>query len=296
MDDQQRVSVIIPVRDDPRLTACLEAVARQTYPAELVEVIVADNGSRSPVKESLRRWPSVRYVSEPSGGSYAARNAAVRVSSGAVLAFTDADCLPEETWLAEAVGALSAGADIVAGHVTVYARDPLRPHPIEAYELVHAFPQELYVGRDGASVTANMCTTRAAFDRAGPFRPELYSGADIEWSQRANSLGLRTVYCRSAVVHHPARESYAALRSKLRRVIVGRHERDVLDGAPSRAPWPSPRALVPPVGAVRRARGAPQLLTRRARGAFVVGEVYHRYAAAWYAIQLSLNTRRRRGA
>lgn len=291
MDAQQRVSVIIPVRDDPRLVTCLEAVHSQTYPADLVEVVVADNGSRS--RPSLERWPSVRYVSEPSGGSYAARNAAVLVSTGSVLAFTDSDCIPEPTWLEEAVAELAAGADVVAGHVTVYARDDRRPHPVEAYELVHAFPQEVYVQRGGASVTANLCTTRAAFDRAGPFRAELYSGADIEWSQRATSLGLRAVYSAAATVHHPARASYAALRAKLRRVITGRHERDVLEGGPVTAPWPPVRAFVPPLGALRRARLAPQLLTPRARAAFLVGEVYHRYAAAWYALDLAVRTRRR---
>lgn len=289
--DRPTVSVIIPVRDDPRLMVCLEAVRRQTYPAALVEVVVADNGSRTPVAESLRGLPNLRCVSEPEGGSYAARNAAVLASTGAVLAFTDADCLPEPTWLEEAVAAIAAGADIVAGHVQVYARDDRRPHPVEAYELVHAFPQETYVSRGGASVTANMCTTRAAFDAAGPFRAELASGADIEWSQRANSLGMRTVYRPSALVRHPARDSYRALRSKLERVIAGRYERDLLDGGPPVSAWPSPRSLVPPLGAFRRA-SSPALITTRARAAFVVGEFYHRYAGARQVLALALRTRK----
>lgn len=290
MDTLPRVSVIVPVRDDPRLVECLEALRRQTYPADLVEVVVADNGSSMPVQDWLADWPSVRYVSEPSGGSYAARNAAVLVSTGEVLAFTDADCLPDEVWLAESVAAVRAGASIVAGHVRVYARDDLRPNPVEAYELVHAFPQETYVSRGGATVTANMTTTRAVFEEAGPFRAELRSGADIEWSQRANSLGFRTAYCPSAVVRHPARDSFAALSGKLRRVIEGRHERDVLDGGAEQSAWPSPRSLVPPLGAIRRAR-SPHLRTPRARAAFVIGEFYHRYAAAWYALDLARRTR-----
>lgn len=288
------MSVIIPVRDDPRLAACLDALRRQTYPAELVEVIVADNGSASPIRATVAAHSGVRYVAEPAGGSYTARNAAVRSSCGEVLAFTDADCLPEPTWLERAVETLRAGADIVAGHVTVYARDDRRPHPVEAYELVHAFPQRTYAARGGGSVTANMCTTRAAFEKAGPFRPELRSGADIEWTQRANLLGLETVYCPATVVHHPARDSYAALRTKLRRVIAGRHERDLLDGKDVPAPWPRPRSLVPPLGAVRRARSAEQLTTGRARAALVVGEFYHRYVAAWIATELASRDRLRR--
>ncbi|WP_156252166.1 glycosyltransferase [Pseudactinotalea terrae] len=288
-----RVSVIIPVRDDPRLTACLEALSHQSYPAELVEIIVADNGSTSPVAELLDSFPMVHLVEEPAGGSYAARNAAVAQSTGEVLAFTDSDCLPDESWLEESVAALAGGADIVAGHVTVYARDDRRPHPVEAYELVHAFPQEIYAQRGGGSVTANMVTTRAAFEAAGPFRSELYSGADIEWSQRANSMGMQTAYSGAAVVRHPARDSYQALSKKLERVLTGRHERDVLDGGPAAAPWPGLRSLVPPLGAFRRA-GARALLSPRARAAFVVGEFYHRYASARQAFDLARRTRRQR--
>lgn len=227
---------------------------------------------------------------EPAGGSYAARNTAVLATTGAVLAFTDADCLPRPNWLEESVAAITSGAEVVAGHVEVYAHDNRRPHPVEAYELVHAFPQDVYVSRGGGSVTANLSTTRAVFDVVGPFRSELYSGADIEWSQRATSMGMRTVYWRTAVVRHPARDSYRALTGKLKRVITGRHERDVLDGGPETAPWPTPRSLVPPLGAFRRAR-APVLQTPRARAAFILGEFFHRYAAAWHTVGLALRTR-----
>ncbi|QBX54629.1 glycosyltransferase [Nocardioides seonyuensis] len=290
MESLPSVSVIVPVRDDPRLADCLQALRSQTYPADLVEVLVADNGSSPPVSESLGPECPARCVWEPSGGSYTARNAAVAASRGAVLAFTDADCLPASTWLEEAVSSIVGGADIVAGRVEVYARDDRKPHPVEAYELVQAFPQEVYVRRGGGSVTANMCTTRAAFDAAGPFRPELMSGADIEWSQRANTLGLRTVYAPAAVVRHPARSSYRELNRKLERVITGRHERDRLDGGPAIAPWPTPRSIVPPLGAFRRVR-ASSLPTARARAAYVVGEFYHRYAAAWYVLRLARRTR-----
>ncbi len=291
MTSQPTVSVIVPVRNDPRLADCLTAVARQDYPADLVEVIVADNGSGDDVRAVVAAHPGVRYVAEPAGGSYTARNAAVLRSSGEVLAFTDADCLPDPGWLAGSVRALQDGADIVAGHVSVYARDPRRPHPVEAYELVHAFPQRTYVARGGAAVTANMTTTRAAFDRVGPFRTELHSGADIEWTQRANRMGLRTTYGADAVVRHPARDSYAALHGKLRRVIAGRHERDVLDGHTDPPAWPPLRELVPPLGAFRRARHSPQLPSPRARGALVVGEFFHRYAAAWVATDLAVRSR-----
>lgn len=285
------MSVIVPVRDDPRLPACLAALADQTYQSGLVEIIVCDNGSEQPLDSAVAPFDNVVLIREPRGGSYTARNAAAAISTGDVLAFTDADCLPAPDWIANAVAALGSGADIVAGHVAVYARDAVRPHPVEAYELVHAFPQQTYAARGGACVTANMITTREVFDAAGPFRTELHSGADIEWSQRANALGFRTDYRPDVVVQHPARGSYAAMWGKLNRVMAGRHHRDRLDGHEGPVPWPSARALIPPLGAVRRARSH-RLVSPRARWAFVVGEFFHRYASAAVALRLAVRDRR----
>lgn len=289
-----RVSVIVPVRDDARLSACLDALEAQTYPPELVDIIVADNGSTPPVAPYLDHPERVSLVHEPRGGSYAARNVAAAAATGEVLAFTDSDCLPEASWIERSVEALGDGAAVVAGRVVVFARNPRRPHPIEAYELVHGFPQEVYVSRGGASVTANLITTREVFDAVGPFRDELNSGADIEWSQRANQLGYRTVYSAAAAVRHPARESYAAMWNKLRRVIRGRQERDIGDGDPRLPAWPALHALVPPFGAFRRARRAEQLVTGHARAAFVIGEFYHRYASAAIVLDLACRGRRPR--
>ncbi|WP_168217915.1 glycosyltransferase [Occultella kanbiaonis] len=286
--DLPLVSVIVPVRDDDRLPACLARLSRQTYPADRTEIIVADNGSRVPVRAD----GDIRVIRVPTPGSYSARNAAVARSEGSILAFTDSDCLPADTWLEESVAGITAGAGVVAGRVEVYAKDPSRPTPIEAYELVHAFPQERYVARGGACVTANMTTTRATFDAVGGFRSELLSGADIEWSQRANAAGHLTVYRPSAVVHHPARRTFAAMKAKLRRVIAGRHERNVLEGNPGLPTWPAPRSAIPPLGALRRARESDALVTRQARAAFVVGEFYHRYASLWVAVGFALRARR----
>ncbi|WP_163544394.1 glycosyltransferase [Occultella kanbiaonis] len=286
------VSVIVPVRDDPRLSACLSQLTRQTYPTSRFEIIVADNGSREPVAAR----EDVQIIQVPSPGSYSARNAAVEQSRGTILAFTDSDCLPADDWLAESVAGIAAGAGVVAGHVHVYARDARRPSPIEAYELVHAFPQERYVARRGACVTANMTTTREAFDAVGGFKSELLSGADIEWSQRANAAGYLTTFRASAVVRHPARQTFAAMSGKLRRVIAGRYERDALEGNSALAPWPRPRSVLPPLGAFRRAAEAGELRTVRARASFIVGEFYHRYASVWIATELAWRDRRSRRA
>ncbi|MGH8866745.1 MAG: glycosyltransferase [Actinomycetes bacterium] len=292
------VSVVVPVKDDSAaLVTCLEALSRQDYPPTRFEVVVADNGSLDDPEPVIGRFVGVRLVREPRPGSYAARNAALSASRGAVLAFTDADCRPTPTWLREAVGALGGRDMIVAGRVAVFARDPHRPHPAEAYELVRAFPQQTYVERSpGFGVTANMITTRAVFDAVGAFDERLHSGGDAEWGRRATSRAVPIAYAPSCVVRHPARPDYRALYGKLRRVTRQHHLQAEAAGRPVGV-WTreSARALRPPVGAVRRALTSSSLETPRARAAYVCGEMFVRYASVWLAFRETRRLRRPAG-
>lgn len=285
MTRSPRVSVIVPVKDDDRLALCLEALSRQDYPAGLVEVLVVDNGSATSPRRVVERFPAARLLHEPQAGSYAARNTGVAAATGALLAFTDADCIPAPTWLSAAAAAVQNGADIVAGRVEVFAERPRRPRPVEAYEVVHGFPQEAYVRRGGCA-TANLVTTRALFDRVGPFAGTLRSGGDIEWTRRATGGGARLEYVTEAQVRHPARRSCREVYAKYLRIQAGVRDKAALAGqAPGRR-WPTVSELRPPLGAFGRARRS-ALPTRSARLSYVLGAVLHRYLAAAAMLQLA---------
>lgn len=218
--DGPAVTVVIPVKDDEgRLRGCLEALAQQSYPANLVEVIVVDNGSEPPVPEGLGP-PGTRVLRESRPGSYAARNRALEVARGGVMAFTDADCLPLPDWLRAGVDVLlREEADYVVGRIEVVAANS-RPTLAERYECAEAFPQERYA-RHGFGATANLLVRREAFDLVGVFDPALRSGGDREWGRKAAAAGLRSVYAASAVVQHPARRTLGELTEKLDRVMAG---------------------------------------------------------------------------
>jgi len=116
------VSVVIPAYNDcQRLLVALEALAAQTYPHELFEVVVADNGSSDDTLGRVREFKagtpvSVVVVQELAiQSSYAARNKALSVASGDVIAFTDSDCIPTHDWLAAGVGALGESSSLAAG-------------------------------------------------------------------------------------------------------------------------------------------------------------------------------------
>ncbi len=217
------VTVIIPVRDDPRLTQCLAALAAQTYPVDSLEVLVVDNGSVEPPDEARRVLPQARMITEEKPGSYAARNAALAEARGDILAFTDADCLPCPDWLTRGVEAVTSVEKdrVVGGRIELTYERPCQKSIAEVHEAVFGFRQREYVELGHYAATANMLTRRRVFDRVGPFNANTLSGGDREWGRRAFAAGMELRYTPDAVVRHPARATVGELLAKRRRVTLG---------------------------------------------------------------------------
>jgi cellulose synthase/poly-beta-1,6-N-acetylglucosamine synthase-like glycosyltransferase len=211
------VSVIVPHYNDlANLACCLEHLRQQTWPADCREIIVADNNSQGGVPAVERLASDVRVVPAPEQGAGPARNAAVAVARGEVLAFIDSDCFAAPSWLAEGVAAL-ARFDYVGGQVQIAVPDPRRPTPAEAYEAVFAFDFRKYIEQERFSGTGNLFVPRAVFDRVGGFRSGV--SEDIDWCRRANALGYRLGYAEKALVRHPARRRWGELTRRWDRVI-----------------------------------------------------------------------------
>lgn len=287
------VSVVIPVRDDEDgLRRCLDHLERQEYPSDRFEVVVADNGSRRPPVEALTSAPHARLVQEPRAGSYFARNAALAVTRGDVVAFTDADCLPGPQWLAAGVAALRRDprAGLVAGSVDVFPSDAARPRAVELFQMVHGFPQARYAREQHFGATANVFTRRAVIDEVGAFDTRLSSGGDKEWGRRVHDAGWTVRYDPAVRVGHPARPTWAEHRKKLDRVFAGelsaRTNRGEGPGQVGALSW---RSLVPPVGSVLRNLGDDRLAGPRDRLLYAGGAT----VARWQGTRAGWRARRR---
>lgn len=218
------VSVIIPVyNDSDGLARCLEALSRQTLPADDFEVLVVDNGSERDLRPCLAAAPRAVLLQARKLGSYAARNEGLRRAKGAILAFTDADCRPRPDWLERARARILADPDVglIGGRIEIHPENREHPRLMELYEMALAMVQEDLVRDRGFAATANMITTRRTIDLVGPFDETLQSGGDAEWGQRVGRAGLRVEYADDVIIDHPARSSIAAVFRKLRRVATG---------------------------------------------------------------------------
>jgi GT2 family glycosyltransferase len=211
------ISVIIPHFDDlVRLDRCLTALSCQTMASDRYEIVVADNmspGGEAAVRAVIAG--RARLVSAAERGAGPARNAAVSAAGGDVLAFTDADCLPEPGWLEAGLAGL-AHHDIVGGCVRILVEGDSAKSGPEAFEAVFAFHNRRYIEREGFSVTANLFCRRRVYDAVGPFLVGM--SEDRDWCLRARALGYRLGYQPSAVVGHPARADWPSLLVKWRRL------------------------------------------------------------------------------
>lgn len=213
------ISVIIPHLDQPDgLRRCLASVCTQERVTQPVEVIVVDNGSKVRPTEACAGFPGVTLLSQPTPGPGPARNLGVTCARGEILAFIDADCMADPSWLSEIERCFAQNVDIgvLGGDVRIACRNPRRLTLLEAYESVFAYRMKEYIAKQGFTGTGNLAVRAEVFAAVGPFGG-IEIAEDRDWGQRALQLGYRTHYCASMIVFHPARESLAEIAQKWQR-------------------------------------------------------------------------------
>jgi GT2 family glycosyltransferase len=236
----QNISVVICTRDrGPALADCLRSLARQrSAPGE---VIVVDNSRGGNARPVCAQFPEVRYVHEARAGLSLARNAGIRASRQAIIAFTDDDVEVHAGWTAEIARAfaerdvealtglvLPARLDTVAqrrfqfdmgGFGTTFV-----PLTFDRRFFEETRPSGAHVWKIGAG--ANMAFRRSVFERIGLFDERLGAGAagcseDSELWYRLLATGGACLYEPRAVVFHHHRDDWPGLKRQMRAYMKG---------------------------------------------------------------------------
>ncbi len=179
-------SVIVPFLDEEAyLGRCLAALLDQDIPREDYEIILIDNGSRDGSAAIVRGFPGVTLIHHPFPNVYAARNKALKMARGRIIAFTDADCEVSRGWLRAIRDGLEGSEASIAVGRTRFPPDvsPMlglfgRYENVKLESLCARGPREYLF----ASAN-NMAVRAEAFSRLGLF-DEREAAGDIEFVQR----------------------------------------------------------------------------------------------------------------
>ena len=211
--------IVVHYEQQGELDRTLAALARQTYPSDLLEVIVVDDGSAA----APRMSHGARLVRQEDRGFRlsAARNLGAASSSGHILCFLDADTAPEPGY----VSALTRLPALAPEAVTVGRRrhtlferfsddDPIEvAAPLAALDEprwladAYAASRELLDSDDRSYrfvIGAVIACSRWFFDSVGGFDESFtqYGGEDWEWAHRAWLGGAVFAHVPSAVAWH----------------------------------------------------------------------------------------------
>ena len=175
------ISCIIPVHNGERyLAEALDSVLTQDWPG--AEIIVVNDGSTDGTTAMLKGYGgAIQVVEQPHLGVSAARNRGIRIATGDVIAFQDADDIWPAGRLRAMAEALDAdtSADIVAGLVEM--RDERRVKP--------ALRENLATLRRLHHM-ASLLIRRSVFDRIGLFDESMRVAEDTEFVMRARQRGI----------------------------------------------------------------------------------------------------------
>jgi len=223
------ISVIVPVYNDlTRIGQCIDSLVALSYPSSHYEIIIVDNcstdGTYDYLSDKLKQvyQPSVRLIKCSIPGSYAARNAGLKIAKGDFVAFTDSDCLVSENWLTNLLEAwyVQSGEVIIAGKVEFFSdKDKLTEQSSLDFENIFSMKQDENANK-GKCITANLFCSKELVDKFTGFDERLKSGGDVEFSQRVVRAGGKVVYCENAEVLHPSRNR-SELLIKRKRVVGG---------------------------------------------------------------------------
>ncbi len=188
------VSVVVPIYNDAnRVERLVESLSRQKF--EGYELIMVDDCSSDGTWQKLEHLADSRPISlfraPTNRGSGFCRNLGVQAARGSIIAFTDSDCVPDPSWLAELTGPVARGeADATMGPNHLCLRN-LRGCRLESVRA------KQYRGLD----TKNMAVRKDVFLSLGGFREDIRLNVDWEFHRRFVAAGYRLVPVNAPVLH-----------------------------------------------------------------------------------------------
>ncbi len=201
-----KVSVIVPCHNEARhIQNCLKALQNQSVPCE---VIVVDDASSDQTPSMVKQFKKVKFFRQSKKGPAAARNLGAQKAKGAILVFTDADCVPEKNFVEEmlrlfedeeVVGVQGAYKTLQKNWMARFCQIEIE----ERYEKMKKSANIDFVSTYAAAYRKKEFFQEKGFDERYPTA----SGEDTDLSYALSEKGKKLVFAPDAIVYHIHPES-----------------------------------------------------------------------------------------
>jgi GT2 family glycosyltransferase len=196
------ISVIIPACNSEKTIAkCLSAILEQTRKPD--EIIVIDDGSKDGTKNVIKSFKNIFLLEQEHKGPAAARNLGAKKAKGGILLFTDADCVPAKTWVAEMAKPFENKE--IAGVQGKYKTDQrglmakfVQLEIEDRYDRMRKREYIDFIGSYSAGYRKDVFLQQGGFDESF----SMASGEDPDISFKLSKAGHKMVFSENAVVYH----------------------------------------------------------------------------------------------
>jgi FkbM family methyltransferase len=215
-----KVSVIVPTCNRAGiLVQFLNALARQTYPADHFEVIICDDGSTDHTQAVISGYPAtfpLIYLKKGNGGPASARNESLKAASGEIVLILNDDAIAAPDLIEKHVAShhnparktiVLGSFDFTAKHVATPLMETfLQSKVLFQYNGMRS--NEWYDFR--YFWTCNISLPRSAFEESGLFDEDFIepAGEDIELGYRLQQKGYSIRYSKECRTEHAHRISF----------------------------------------------------------------------------------------
>jgi succinoglycan biosynthesis protein ExoA len=225
------VTIAMPAYNEEKfIEACIQSVQAQDYPADRIEILVADGRSVDRTREILAELaiddPRIRVIDNPERLQAAGLNKLIREARGDIVVRMDVHCEYAPSYVRKCVETMEkTGADNVGGAQRARAKSAFQR------ALCAALTSPLGVGGAGyrdASKEGFVDTVflgafrRKIFESIGLYDPRAITNEDAELNQRLLESGGKIYLSKEIEVHYYPRDSFKTLAKQYYKYGRGR--------------------------------------------------------------------------
>jgi cellulose synthase/poly-beta-1,6-N-acetylglucosamine synthase-like glycosyltransferase len=230
MENLPFVSIIIPVKNEELLIAnCLKSLRELNYPKDRYEIIISDGLSTDNTVKIAQNY-GAKIVSNIGQTVAPGRNIGFEASRGEIIAFSDADCVMDKNWLANAIKyfndesvAGAGGPNLAPANESAFGKAVRFLFLFGSMMSGSVYVSDSQVIKRAISLPGcNAIYKRKALEKVMPTDETLLTCDDVEMNYQLIKQGYKLLYTHDVIVWHYRRDNPKKFWRQIYRYSIGR--------------------------------------------------------------------------